>query len=97
MLGEELNSSHATERRLVGDCTYAVVDQNTGKVMASAKNPGKWGRVFDFRSVFGDPPQAAGNIPPPPVPGSQHHPKLFKIKVAGCIRPCPLSSILNLL
>ena len=62
MLGEELNSSHVTERGLLGDRTDAVVDKNTGKV-ASAKNPGKWGRLFDFRSVFVDSPQAAGNIP----------------------------------
>ena len=62
MLGEELNSSYVTERGLLGDRTYAVVDQNTGKV-ASAKNPRKWGRLFDFRSVFVDSPQAAGNIP----------------------------------
>jgi hypothetical protein len=66
MLGEELNSSHVTERGLLGDRTYAVVDKNTGKV-ASAKNPRKWGRLFDFRSVFVDSPQAAGNIPPSPV------------------------------
>ncbi|MFZ0221999.1 MAG: MOSC domain-containing protein [Candidatus Nitrosopolaris sp.] len=63
MLGEELNSSYVTERGLVGDRTYAVVDQKTGKV-ASAKNPRKWGRLFDFRSVFIDPPQLVENIPP---------------------------------
>jgi MOSC domain-containing protein len=40
MLGEELNSSHVTERGLLGDRTDAVVDKNTGKV-ASAKNPRK--------------------------------------------------------
>ena len=66
MLGEELNSSHVTERGLLGDRTYAVVDQNTGKV-ASEKNPRKWGRLFDFRSVLVDQPQTAGNIPLPPV------------------------------
>ncbi|HEY6885732.1 MAG TPA: MOSC N-terminal beta barrel domain-containing protein, partial [Nitrososphaeraceae archaeon] len=49
MMGEELNSSHVTERGLVGDRTYAVVDKQTGKV-ASAKNPRKWGKLFDFRS-----------------------------------------------
>jgi uncharacterized protein YcbX len=63
MLGEELNSSYVTERGLVGDRTYALVDEETGKV-ASAKNPRKWEKLFDFRSVFIDPPQAAENIPP---------------------------------
>ena len=40
MLGEELNSSYITERGLVGDRVYALIDQQTGKV-ASAKNPVK--------------------------------------------------------
>jgi uncharacterized protein YcbX len=63
MLGEELNSSYVTERGLVGDRAYALIDQETGKV-ASAKNPRKWEKLFDFRSVFMDPPQVAENIPP---------------------------------
>src|SRR5712691_5036871 len=63
MLGEELNSSYVTERGLVGDRAYALIDQKTGKV-ASAKNPGKWGKLFDFRSVFMDTPQFVENIPP---------------------------------
>ena len=62
MLGEELNSSNVTERGLVGDRAYAIIDLKTGKV-ASAKNPRKWGRLFDFRSVFIEPPQAIEDIP----------------------------------
>jgi MOSC domain-containing protein len=63
MLGEELNSSYVTERGLIGDHTYALIDEETGKV-ASAKNPRKWERLFDFRSVFVDPPKTPENIPP---------------------------------
>jgi uncharacterized protein len=64
MLGEELNSSYVTERGLIGDRTYALIDQETGKV-ASAKNPRKWGKLFDFRAAFiEDPPQVVENIPP---------------------------------
>jgi uncharacterized protein YcbX len=63
MMGEELNSSFLTERGLIGDRTYALVDQQTGRV-ASAKNPGKWGKLFDFRSVFIDSPQVVEDIPP---------------------------------
>ena len=63
MLGEELNSSYVTERGLVGDRAYALIDQETGKV-ASAKNPRKWEKLFDFRSIFIDPPQVVENIPP---------------------------------
>jgi uncharacterized protein len=32
MLGEELNSSDVTERGLVGDRAYALIDKETGKV-----------------------------------------------------------------
>ena len=63
MLGEELNSSFVTEHGLIADRTYAIVDKKTGKV-ASAKNPTKWGKLFDFRSVFIDPPQVVEKIPP---------------------------------
>jgi uncharacterized protein len=63
MLGEELNSSSVTERGLIGDRAYALIDQETGKV-ASAKNPRKWGKLFDFRAAFVDRPQVVENIPP---------------------------------
>jgi uncharacterized protein len=63
MMGEELNSSYVTERGLMGDRVYAIIDQQTGKV-ASAKNPGKWGKLFDFRAAFIDSLQTAENIPP---------------------------------
>ena len=51
MMGEELNAAEVTERGLVGDRAYALVDRSTGKV-ASAKNPRKWGKLFDFRATF---------------------------------------------
>ena len=38
MMGEELNATEVTERGVVGDRHYAVVDPSTGKV-AGAKNP----------------------------------------------------------
>lgn len=63
MLGEELNSSYITEHGLIGDRVYALIDQETGKVI-SAKNPNKWGMLFDFRSAFIDQPQVVDNIPP---------------------------------
>jgi uncharacterized protein len=62
MMGEELNSSYLTERGLIGDRTYALIDKQTGKVV-SAKNPAKWGKLFDFRAVFIDSLQTADNIP----------------------------------
>jgi uncharacterized protein len=63
MMGEELNSSYVTERGLIGDRAYAIIDHQTGKV-ASAKNPGKWGKLFDFRAAFTDSPQTVENLPP---------------------------------
>jgi uncharacterized protein len=63
MMGEELNSSYVTERGLLGDRTYAVIDKQTGKV-ASAKNPRKWGKLFDFHSMFVDSPNDVNDIPP---------------------------------
>jgi uncharacterized protein len=63
MMGEELNSSCVTERGLLGDRTYAVIDKQTDKV-ASAKNPRKWGKLFDFHSMFVDSPNDVNDIPP---------------------------------
>src|SRR5437867_8826858 len=62
MMGEELNASYVSDRGLLGDRAYALVDQTTGKV-ASAKNPRKWGRLFDFRDSFVDPTKIGGKIP----------------------------------
>lgn len=62
MMGEELNASEVTERGLVGDRRFAVVDPATGKV-AGAKNPRKWGNFFDFRAAYVDPPRAGGHLP----------------------------------
>jgi uncharacterized protein len=64
MMGEELNACEVTERGLCGDRAYGLVDQETGK-LASAKHPRKWGRLFDFRADFVEPPTL--NAPAPPV------------------------------
>ena len=62
MLGEELNSAEVTERGLVGDRQFAVVDRETGKI-AGAKNPRKWGNFFDFRAAYAEPPHAGSELP----------------------------------
>ena len=51
MMGEELNASGITESGLLGDRACALVDSSDGKV-ATAKNPRKWPRLFDFRAAF---------------------------------------------
>ena len=63
MQGEELNAAEVTERGAVGDRAYALVDRETGKV-ASAKNPRKWARLFDFRAAYVEPPRAGAPLPP---------------------------------
>lgn len=64
MMGEELNACEVTERGLVGDRAYALIDRETGKLV-SAKHPRKWGRLFGFRAAFVDPGNA--NAPRPLV------------------------------
>ncbi len=55
MLGEELNAADLSERGVVGDRAYALVDRADGKV-GSAKNPRKWSALFDCRARFADSP-----------------------------------------
>jgi uncharacterized protein YcbX len=62
MMGEEVNSAEVTERGLVGDRRYAIVDASTGKV-AGAKNPRKWGNFFDFRAAYLEPPRNGSKLP----------------------------------
>jgi uncharacterized protein YcbX len=58
MQGEELNAAEVTERGLLGDRAYALVDSSDGKA-ATAKNPRKWPHLFDFRANFVEPPRSA--------------------------------------
>jgi MOSC domain-containing protein len=62
MMGEELNAAEVTERGLVGDRRFALLDRATGKVV-SAKNPRKWADFFDFRAAFVEPPQTGSKMP----------------------------------
>jgi uncharacterized protein len=61
MMGEELNSSEITDRGLLGDRQFAVVDRATGKV-GGAKNPRKWGNFFDYRASYVEPPKSGEKI-----------------------------------
>jgi uncharacterized protein YcbX len=63
MQGEELNASEMSERGLLGDRAYALVDAHDGKI-ASAKNPRKWPHLFDFRAAYGEPPRRDAAMPP---------------------------------
>ena len=51
MLGEELNATAVVEQGLLGDRAYALIDTATGMTV-SAKNPRKWGKMFDFHAAI---------------------------------------------
>ena len=63
MIGEELNATEVTDRGLLGDRAYAVVDNSDGRA-ATAKNPRKWPRLFDFHATFVEPVHPAAKVPP---------------------------------
>src|SRR5260370_41446531 len=63
MMGEELNSSDITDRGLLGDRQFAVVDRATGKI-GGAQNPGEWGDLQDLRAASPGAPPAGGLVPP---------------------------------
>jgi uncharacterized protein len=63
MMGEELNATDVTHRGLLGDRAYALVDSSNEKV-ASAKNPRKWAKLFDFRAALAEPVRTGEKIPP---------------------------------
>jgi uncharacterized protein len=62
MMGEELNAAEVTERGVLGDRQFAIVDASTGMV-AGAKNPRKWGNFFDFRAAYVEPPKTGSKLP----------------------------------
>ena len=62
MMGQELNAIELTERGLLGDRAYALIDSTDGKV-ATAKNPRKWPRLFDFSATFVEPARVTGKLP----------------------------------
>jgi uncharacterized protein len=63
MMGEELDSSDVTELGLLGDRAFALVDLETGKVV-SAKNPRKWGHLFEFGASYAEEPGSDRGLPP---------------------------------
>jgi len=63
MLGEEVQSTLLTERGLLGDRAYALLDRATGKVVSS-KNPRRWPTLFKFKAALMDLPDMRERIPP---------------------------------
>ncbi len=63
MLGEELVEAVVSERGLLGDRGYALVDAADGTV-ASAKHPRKWSALLGMSARYVDEPQAGAPLPP---------------------------------
>ncbi len=63
MMGEELNAAGITRRGLLGYRAYGLIDRSDGKV-ASAKNPRKWPRLFDFRARLAGTPGTGADVAP---------------------------------
>ncbi len=63
IMGEELNATAVTERGLLGDRAYALMDRSTGKV-ASAKNSRKWRNLCQFSATYTEPPRLGEKFPP---------------------------------
>jgi uncharacterized protein YcbX len=63
MQGERLGSGDFTERGLVGDRAYALIDIETGKV-ASAKSVRLFPDLFKCKAVFVATPQLNSELPP---------------------------------
>jgi len=63
LLGEEMDATEVSEGGLLGDRAYAIIDRSDGKV-ASAKNPRKWPRLFEFRAALASTPRMGARLPP---------------------------------
>jgi hypothetical protein len=63
MMGEEIEVAEVTQRGIVGDRGYALVDAETGKVV-SAKNPRKWARMFECEAAYVEQPMQGRPLPP---------------------------------
>jgi uncharacterized protein YcbX len=63
MGGEQLRDVEVTERGVLGDRAYALIDKDTGKVV-SAKSVRFFPNLLDCKATFVEPPQTGGDLPP---------------------------------
>ena len=63
MQGEQISATAVTERGVLGERAYAILDCETGHI-ASAKHPRKWEKLFQCRATFVQPPQLGVPLPP---------------------------------
>ncbi len=63
MMGEQLEQGEFTEKGLLGDRAYALIDEDTGKVV-SAKSTRLYPDLLNCRAVFVDTPRCGHELPP---------------------------------
>ena len=63
MMGERVEAVVVTERGILGDRSYALVDQSNGN-LGSAKNPRKWGALLTCKARFAEPVESEETMPP---------------------------------
>ena len=63
MQGESLEQVELEERGVLGDRAYALIDEETGKVV-SAKSVTRFPNLLECRATFVEPPQAGSEMPP---------------------------------
>ena len=63
MGGEQLQEVELTERGILGDRAYALIDKDTGKVV-SAKSVKLFPSILNCHAAFVEPPRLGSNIPP---------------------------------
>jgi uncharacterized protein len=63
MRGEALSEAHVTERGIVGDRAYALIDTDTGKVV-SAKSVKLFPNLFACRAAYVEAPRDGRELPP---------------------------------
>src|ERR1700730_14284378 len=62
MGGEQLQDAEVTERGVLGDRAYALIDKDTGKVV-SAKSVRLFPNLLDCKAAFVEPPRRGGDLP----------------------------------
>src|SRR5258705_4631441 len=62
MAGEQLQDAQVTERGVLGDRAYALIDKDTGKVV-SAKSVRLFPNLLDCKAAFVEPPRRGGDLP----------------------------------
>jgi len=63
MGGEQLQDVEVTERGVLGDRAYALIDKDTGKVV-SAKSVRLFPNLLGCKAAFVEPPRRGGDLPP---------------------------------